>query len=80
LRHNRWQAGFQAPVYPGGQSVSTGRPPRDTRRNLHRAPQEANESGRSRLAPPAGKRSPYFITTEWFTVNVSSVPGLITTW
>jgi inosine/xanthosine triphosphate pyrophosphatase family protein len=42
-----------------------------------------NARGRSLKAPPARASfgyEPYFITTERLVVNVSSVPGLRTTW
>lgn len=42
-----------------------------------------NAAGGAVQAPPADVRSPgkdYFITTERLTVNVSSAPGLTTTW
>ena len=77
MRHNKWRNDSSGTVYPQGQPVSTRSPHRDT------ATAPPKQAGRAGEAPPAKRERiacRYRITTDRFTVNVSSVPGLITTW
>jgi hypothetical protein len=63
-------------VYAGGQPRASAGPHRDTAATPNATRAEPFP------APPAkdARRNRYFMTTERLTVNVSSVPGLITTW